>query len=84
MEVNVKIVKKAKYCCYSLVVTDSDENVIQQVPSRVYDNEYEAEIAAGIIKMMFAKVEKVNQIDLSLVDFNIRAVFRLIDAPGKW
>jgi hypothetical protein len=29
-------------------------------------------------------VENRKEVDANEVDFNIRAVFRLIDAPGKW
>lgn len=82
VKINIKYNIKDNY--YHLEVKDEDGNVIPYVTSRVYDSEFEADIAAGIIKMMYAKVENRAEIDLNEVDFNIRAVFRLIDAPGKW
>lgn len=84
MEVKIKIYYNIKDLYYHLEVKDGDGNVIPYVTSRVYENEFEAEMAGAIIKMMYAKVEKRNEVDMNEVDFNIRAVFRLIDAPGKW
>lgn len=84
MRVKINIKYNIKENFYHLQVKDENDVLIPYVTSRVYENEFEAEIAAGIIKMMYTKVEKRNEIDLNEVDFNIRAVFRLIDAPGKW
>lgn len=84
MTVKIDIKYDFKYNYYHLEVKDEDGVVIPYVTHRAYDNEFEADIAAGIIKMMFAKVENRAEIDINEVDFNIRAVFRLIDSPGKW
>ena len=84
MTVKINIKYNIKENLYHLEVKDENDVIIPYVTSRVYDNEFEADIAAGIIKMMYAKVENRAEIDLNEVDFNIRAVFRLIDAPGKW
>jgi len=84
MTVKINIKYNIKDLYYHLEVKDKDGNVIPYATHRVYENEFEADIAAGIIKMMYAKVENCNEVDANEVDFNIRAVFRLIDAPGKW
>lgn len=82
VKINIKYNIKDNY--YHLEVKDEDGNVIPYVTSRVYENEFEADIAAGIIKMMYAKVENRKEVNANELDFNIRAVFRLIDSPGKW
>lgn len=84
MRVKINIKYNIKENLYHLEVKDENDVIIPYVTSRVYDNEFEADIAAGIIKMMYAKVENRTELDFNEVDFNIRAVFRLIDAPGKW
>lgn len=84
MTVKINIKYNIKDLYYHLEVKDENDVLIPYVTSRVYENEFEADIAAGIIKMMYAKVENRKEVDANEVDFNIRAVFRLIDAPGKW
>ena len=84
MEINIKIVYAYKWGYYKLIVKDNNDNDIPFVVGRVYDKEYEAEIAAGIMKAMFDSVEEAKDFNRDLFDFNIRAVLRLIDAPGKW
>ena len=82
VKINIKYNIKDNY--YHLEVKDENGVLIPYVTSRVYESEFEADIAAGIIKMMYAKVENRKEVNVNEVDFNIRAVFRLIDAPGKW
>ena len=82
VKINIKYNFKDNY--YHLEVKDENDVLIPYVTSRIYENEFEADIAAGIIKMMYAKVENRKEVDINEVDFSIRAVFRLIDAPGKW
>jgi hypothetical protein len=82
VKINIKYNIKDNY--YHLEVKDGNGVLIPYVTYRVYESEFEADIAAGIIKMMYAKVENRKEVDANEVDFNIRAVFRLIDAPGKW
>jgi hypothetical protein len=84
MEINTKLKYNFKDNCYHIEVKDEDGNVIPYVTSRVYENEFEAEIASGILKMFFSRIETPTEFDLGEFDFTIRAVLRLIDAPGKW
>ena len=84
MKVNITISYSIKGDYYKLDVKDSEDKVIPFVNTRVYEKEYEAEIAAGIMKLMFDKIEYRADFDINLFDFNIRAVFRLLNSPGKW
>lgn len=84
MDINIKISYNYKSCFYKLIVTDSEDKVIPFVNTRVYDKEYDAEIAAGIMKSMFDKIDDRKDFDLNLFDFNIRATLRIIDSFGKW
>lgn len=84
MEVKVNIKYNFKDNYYHLDVEDMAGNKIPYATSRVYDNEYEAELATAILKMMYAKVEDKKDFDGNEFDFNVRATFRLLDAPGKW
>lgn len=84
MEVKVYIKYNFKDNYYHLDVEDKDGNKIPYATSRVYEYENEAEIAAAILKMMYAKVNDKKDFDCNEFDFNIRAIFRFIDTPGKW
>lgn len=84
MDINVKITYDHKWKYYKFVVRDESDKELPFVAGRVFEKEYEAEIAAGIMKSMFDKIENCADFDKNLFDFNIRAVLRLIDSPGKW
>lgn len=84
MDINIKISYNYKCDFYKLIVTDSEDKVIPFVNARVYDKEYDAEIAAGIMKSMFDKIDDRKDFDINLFDFNIRATLRIIDSFGKW
>jgi len=84
MNVNIKIEFDHRRNYYRLIVKDENDKNILFTATRVYENEHEAEIAAGVMKLMLEKVENVRDFDHNIFDFNIRAIFRLIDADGKW
>lgn len=81
MDIDIKIIYDHKWKFYRLNVTDNKGTF---TVSRVYDKEYDAEIAAGIMKSMFDKIDDRKDFDLNLFDFNIRATLRIIDSFGKW
>ena len=84
MNVNIKIEFDHRRNYYRLIVKDENDEKIPFVAGRVYEDEHEAEMAAALMKLMFDKVENRKDFDINLFDFNIRAIFRLIDADGKW
>ena len=85
MEIKIDIVYDSKYKFYRLkVYDDKGKNMTPSPTSRVYENEYDAEMAAALMKIMFEKIDSREDFDIGLFEFNIRAILRLIDSPGKW
>ena len=84
MEITIKTKYNIKDNVYYLEVKDDQGIAIPYASNRLFDSEYEAEIAAGIVHFMFSKINSSKEFDSSEFGFNLKAVFRLLGTPGKW
>lgn len=84
MEIKTTIKYNIKENLYHIEAYDHDGKIIPYASVRLYDTEYEAELAGAILRFMFSKIEDRKEFNVSEFDFNLKAVFRLLGTPGKW
>ena len=81
MKITTEIRYNHKNGSYCIAARDNATDSKIAIPKE-YKSVEEVELALSILKYMFSSYESRAEFDLSLFDFNVKAVFRLLN--GKW
>lgn len=84
MEIEAKIkIADYKRNLWAIQLKDPQTNSTI-VTGRCYESEEEAELAKALLVCMFSRYTSRAEFDVSLYDYYIRTILRIIESPNKW